>query len=71
MIIDNIARTTGGGISNECPFLYLYGTTITNNKAAKGGGVSSCVGIYADDFTINHLIGNIPNNLNGAPFIPA
>lgn len=71
LIIDNTAGTTGGGISTGCPFLYLYGTTITNNKAANGGGISNRVGIYADEFTLNHLIGNIPNNHNGAPLIPA
>lgn len=61
---------SGGGIIGG--LLYVYGTSITNNRAADGGGIANMGGhIYVDDISMNLLTGNTPNNLGGQPIIPA
>jgi predicted outer membrane repeat protein len=67
----NTAEGNGGGI-RAGGFLYVYGTTINNNRAVYGGGITNTAGhTYVDDITMNLLTGNTPNNLGGQPIIPA
>jgi predicted outer membrane repeat protein len=67
----NTAGGSGGGIRTG-DLLYVYGTAITNNRAANGGGIANDGDkAYVDDISNNLLSGNMPNNLVGKPIIPA
>jgi len=69
-IMDNVAGSEGGGVYNR-GLLFLYGVSISSNRAANGGGIMNYHQAYLDDSTVSLINGNIPNNFGGKPYIPA
>jgi hypothetical protein len=68
-IIGNSCGEKGGGILNEGT-LYLFGSSITDNRSPLGGGIyNDRKRLYIDNLTM--LRYNIPNDFDGIPYITA